>query len=67
MAKEKQLAREIRLLGLKRDEAARLLDVSEVTLSNWINGKHPIHPVSVRKLQEIGIPLSAVREPAKEV
>jgi len=64
---EKQLAKEIRLLGLKRSEAAVLLDVTETTLSHWINGKHPIPPVSVMRLKEIGIPINAIRYPAMEV
>ena len=63
---EKQLAKEIRLLGLKRNEAAKLLGVTETTLSHWINGKHPIPPVSVAKLRELGIPLTVIRDPAME-
>ena len=64
---EKQLAKEIRLLGLKRDEAAKMLGVTETTLSHWINGKHPIPPLSVMKLKELGIPVAAIRSPAMEV
>ena len=64
---EKQLAKEIRLLGLKRDEAAKILGVTETTLSHWINGKHPIRPVSVAKLREMGVPDVAIRNPAMEV
>jgi len=64
---EKQLAKEIRLLGLTREEAAKRLGVTETTLSHWINGKHPIPPLSVLKLKEIGVPSTAIRYPAMEV
>ena len=64
---EKQLAKEIRLLGLTRGEAANLLSVTETTLSHWINGKHPIPPLSVMKLKDIGVPSMAIRSPSMEV
>ena len=67
MGKEKKLAKEIRLLGLTRHDVAGMLNITEATLSNWVTGKHPIPPIGVRKLQDIGVSLAAVKDPSKEV
>jgi len=64
---ERQLAKEIRLLGMTRDDVVKKLKITNVTLSNWITGKHTINPVGVRMLQEIGVPREAIREPSKKV
>lgn len=67
MKKEKALAKEIRLTGMTQKEIAKKIGVSEVTVSNWINGNAVISPVCVRKLTEVGIPKQAIREPSREV
>lgn len=68
MAKtEYQLAKEIRLLGMTRQEVADKLEVTKQTIQNWIYGIHPINPVGVRKLKEIGIPAQALRYPSERV
>lgn len=64
---EKQLSKELRLLGMTREEVAAKLNITTATLSNWVNGKHPITPVGVRMLWEIGVTKKATRDPDKEV
>jgi len=67
LKKEKLLAKEIRLAGMTQKDIAKKLGVSEMAVSNWITGNTVISPVYVRKLNEIGIPEQAIREPAKEI
>ena len=67
MKKEKLLAKEIRLSGMTQKDIAKKLGVSEMAVSNWITGNTVISPTYVRKLNEIGIPEKAIREPSKEV
>lgn len=64
---EKQLSKELRLLGLSRLEVAEKLEITTATLSNWIRGVYPISSVGVRMLQKIGVTKKAVKEPSKEV
>ena len=64
---ERQLSKELRLLGIERKDAADKIGVTEATLSNWIRGVYPISPVGVRILKEMGIPKKAIRDPSKEV
>jgi len=64
---EKQLSKELRLLGMTREEVAKKLNITTATLSNWVNGKHPITPVGVRMLAEIGVTKRALKDPSKEV
>ena len=64
---EKQLSKELRLLGMTRDEVAKKLNVTKATLSNWINAVHPISAVGVRIFQEIGVTKKAIKNPSMEV
>ena len=64
---EKQLSRELRLLGLTREEVAKKLDITTTTLSNWVNGRYNISPVGVKMLQELGISKKAISDPSKEI
>ena len=64
---ELQLSRELRLLGMTREEVANKIGVTTATLSNWVNGKYPITPVGVRLLREIGVTKKAIRTPDKEM
>lgn len=64
---EKQLSKELRLLGMTREEVSAKINITTATLSNWVNGKHPITPVGVRTLSEIGVTKKALKDPNKEV
>ena len=64
---EKQLSKELRLLGITREEAAKKIGVSTATLSNWVNGNWNISPVGVRLLEEMGVTKRAIKDPSKDV
>ena len=64
---EKQLSKELRLLGLSREDVAKKLEITTATLSNWIRGIYPISPVGVRKLQEVGVTKKAIKDPSEMV
>ena len=64
---EKQLSKELRLLGITREEVAKKLKITTATLSNWIRGVYPITPIGVRMLLEIGVTKKAIKDPNKEV
>ena len=65
--KETLLAREIRFLGLKQKEFAEVIGATESTVSKWVTGDLLISPVMFAKMKEKGIPLSALKNPSKEV
>lgn len=67
MIKERNLSRELRLLGLTQKEAAKIIGVENHVISNWATGKTKISPRHVVKLKEIGVPIKALRDPSKEV
>ncbi len=62
---EKNLAREIRLLGKSREQVAKKIGVTVTTLSNWINGRYPISPEGVTGLRELGVTQQALDDPEK--
>jgi len=64
---ETQLSKELRLLGMTREEVALKLDITKATLSNWCRGIYPISAVGVRILGEIGVTKKALKDPSKEI
>ena len=64
---EKQLSKELRLLGLSRAEVAEKIGVTTATLSNWIQGRYPISSGGVKELKKLGVSKKAVSDPEKEV
>jgi DNA-binding XRE family transcriptional regulator len=48
------------------EEVANKIGVHPVTISNWNTGKAIMHPVSFRKLLDMGIPKSVLLNPSKE-
>lgn len=67
MKKERQLSKELRMLGYSQKEAADILGTTREVVSNWATGKSRISPVYVQKLKDMGVPIKAIREPSKEV
>lgn len=64
---EKRLSKELRLLGITREEAAKKIGVTTATLSNWVRGIYPISPVGIRILKEIGVTKKARTNPSEMV
>jgi transcriptional regulator with XRE-family HTH domain len=67
LKKERQLSKELRLLGLSQKDVAEKFGITRATVSNWCRGEKPISPIMVRKLLDVGIPIKAIREPFKKV
>jgi DNA-binding transcriptional regulator YiaG len=66
--KETALQKAIRkICMMTMEEVAIKIGVHPVTMSKWNTGKAKMHPVSFRKLFELGIPKSVLMDPSKEV
>ena len=65
--KEKRLRREFRLLGLKTVDVAKKLNVTDVTVNNWIRGDFFISADKVQMLKEMGVSRKAILKPSEEV
>lgn len=53
--KESRLTKELRIMGLSHDAAAKLLRVSGPTVSKWASGKAMPSPLNTMRLLEIGV------------
>lgn len=63
----KILAKEIKLMGLTHEDAAKKIGVSRTALSKWITGAYVPGPLSVPAMKKLGFSDTAILNPTKEV
>ena len=67
MKTERQLRKEMRIIGLTTKILSDKFNVSMQTINNWISGRIFLPPSVAVKLQDMGIPKKAIRNPSDMV
>lgn len=65
--KERRLTKELRVLGLDHEAAAKKIGVTPSAISQWVNGKTLPTPINTMKLREIGVTKEARMNPSELV